>query len=93
MAEKVQLPFQVGELNIDATGRIELTNSSIYNGIELGGIGNTANLNVNARSLYLTGGSQIATFNHGVGDAGDLSITIQDSGVIDGKNTRPHLRA
>ena len=87
VSDRVQLPFQIGDLNIDVTDSLELSNSSVYNGIELDAVGNTGNLNINARSLSLTDGAQIATFNHGTGDAGDLNIDIRESVAIDGTNS------
>ena len=87
VSDRAQLPFRVGDINIDVTDSVELTNSSVYNGIELNAVGNTGNLNINARSLYLTGGAQIATFNHGTGDAGDLNVNIRESVEIDGRNS------
>ncbi len=83
----MSLPYQTGDINIDATGSVNLTQSNIYSALDFGAVGSVGSVDLEARSLYLTDGAQIGTIGRGTGDLGDLTVRIDESIVLDGKNS------
>jgi len=81
------LPFQVGDINIDADSSIQLLDGSIYNNVGSGAIGDAGNINIKAQSLYLTDSAQIATIVQGNGNGGDLNVSVTQSIEIEGKDS------
>lgn len=81
-------PDQTGDINIDAVGDVRLIDSNIYSAIAAGAIRNAGDLNLNARSLYLTASAQIGAVGQGTGNSGNLNIEVADSILLDGKNSR-----
>ncbi len=68
-----------GDININATELVNLTNSSlIFNGVEGVGKGKGGNINITARSLSAMNGSQITASTSGQGDAGSVIIHVSD---------------
>lgn len=85
------LPFQSGDINIDATGSVRFLSSNIYNLTSLGAVGDAGGISVQAESVFLTGGAQIGSFRQGSGNVGDVNITATDSVIVDGADSRPSL--
>ncbi|HAX75487.1 MAG TPA: hypothetical protein DCY88_06585 [Cyanobacteria bacterium UBA11372] len=72
---------QAGDITIDATGTVNITDaSSILNTVRTGGIGNAGNISITAQSVSLTNGTQLQTGTFGQGNAGN--ITIQANSVV-----------
>lgn len=67
---------QSGDINLNATGAIDVDESSINNSV---GIGNAGNININSKSLNLTNDSQISSSTFGVGNAGNINIKGTDT--------------
>jgi filamentous hemagglutinin family protein len=71
---------QGGDITIDATGTVTITDaSSILNTVRPGGLGNAGNISITAQSVFLTNGTQLQTSTFGQGNAGN--ITIQANSV------------
>ena len=83
----LSLPFRSGDINIDATGKLQLANSNIYNGIDVEAAGSTGNVNINTSSLYLTDTAQIGSVNRGTGDIGNANISASSEIVLSGNNS------
>ena len=77
-------------------GSIMLDNSRVFSTVEGGGVGNGGNIVVKANSLTLNNGAQLQTLVRGIpnndnqpageGDAGKVTITVDDSVKINGRN-------
>ncbi len=75
---------QAGEININATGAVNLIeNSSIQNRVNEGATGNSGDINVTVQSLTLTEGSIFSTSIFGQGNGGVVNITATDSVSFD----------
>lgn len=73
---------QAGNIEINATGTITLTDkSTILNPIE--GVGKGGDLNITTGSLTLMNGARINNGTFGQGDAGSLNITARDTISLD----------
>ncbi|MEO1762337.1 MAG: filamentous hemagglutinin N-terminal domain-containing protein [Cyanobacteria bacterium J06629_18] len=73
---------QAGDINLNATGLVELTNSSfIYNNVD--SFGNAGDININANSVAVKNGSQINTQTFGIGNAGNININAADNVTFD----------
>ncbi|RUT10219.1 hypothetical protein DSM106972_007140 [Dulcicalothrix desertica PCC 7102] len=71
---------QAGDIKIDATGTISLTDLSlIANTIRPGGIGKAGDIIINTGSLSLTTGAQLQSRTRGQGSAGNVTITASDT--------------
>ncbi|MEH2385089.1 MAG: filamentous hemagglutinin N-terminal domain-containing protein [Nostoc sp.] len=70
-----------GNVTVGAKNAISLagSNSSIFSIVGAGGDGKGGNININARSLSLANGAQIATSTIGKGNAGNIQIHADDS--------------
>jgi filamentous hemagglutinin family protein len=64
-----------GDIKLDATGKIELSEANIFNQVAVGGVGKGGNIEINTRNLSLTNGSQLGASTFGIGDAGNIKIT------------------
>ena len=74
---------QAGDINLNATGLIELTNSSfIYNNVD--SFGNAGDININANSVIVKNGSQINTQTFGIGNAGNININARENILFKG---------
>lgn len=77
-------------------GSIFLDNSRVFSTVEGGGVGHGGDILVKANSLVLTNGAQLQTLVRGIpnndnqpagqGDAGKVSIKVEDSVTINGRN-------
>ncbi|MEA5596754.1 filamentous hemagglutinin N-terminal domain-containing protein [Rivularia sp. UHCC 0363] len=77
-----------GQILINADGAVSLeSNSSILNNIEEEkAIGSTAGINIEAKTVTLSGNSQITSLVDGEGKAGNITIKADDSVVLSGNN-------
>ena len=71
---------QAGDININATGAVNLSGAStILNQVIGGATGNSGNINVKAQNLTLRDGSQIRSSTSGQGNPGNISINVTDA--------------
>jgi filamentous hemagglutinin family protein len=65
--------------------------SAIFSNIETGGTGNGGDIEITAKSLFLTDGGQLNTFirGGGRGNAGDVKLNISDNFTISGVSKIP----
>jgi len=76
--------IQTGDININATGSVNLTeNSFISNAVVSGGVGNGGSVNITTGSLSVTNGAQLSATTSGQGNAGSLNINAPDSVSFD----------
>lgn len=68
-----------GTVILKAQEDIVFHQSSLGNGIEAGGIGQGGEINLQANSLTLTHGTAIVSGTGGEGDAGKITITVNDA--------------
>ncbi|MBD2256835.1 filamentous hemagglutinin N-terminal domain-containing protein [Pseudanabaena sp. FACHB-2040] len=70
---------RAGDIEINATGRLRLSESSdLSNNVYLG-LGSTGNIAIAAQTLELLGGSTIAAFTLGQGSSGNITIQAEDT--------------
>ncbi len=72
------------DIKLDATGAIEVNNSSIFN---YGALSNGGNVTVKGRSLLLDNNAQIGTVTYGEKNAGSVLIQASDSVSLRGTQT------
>ncbi|GAB1540302.1 hypothetical protein NUACC21_29710 [Scytonema sp. NUACC21] len=70
---------RAGDIVLNALGEINISKSSISNAVESGAVGKSGNIFIKAGSLNLTNGTEIVASTFGQGDAGDVSIWVDDS--------------
>lgn len=87
---------QVGNIEINATGDVTLSNESrllsgVLGSLENGdlSIGQSGDIHVIADNLSLINGAGISSVLSGVGATGNITLTIQDRLVLDGTAGRP----
>ncbi|MEC4813550.1 MAG: filamentous hemagglutinin N-terminal domain-containing protein [Scytonema sp. PMC 1069.18] len=69
-----------GDINLDATESVTITNnSSIGNLVNSEALGNSGNINIQARSLFVTNGGIIGSATFGEGNAGSVNIFAVDT--------------
>ena len=80
---------QAGDITINATGIVAITNSSsISNALLPASIGNAGDIKIATGSLYLNDGGQIFSRIFGKGDAGAIKITANDTILLTGVNSQ-----
>jgi len=72
-----------GNISILADDLLELDKSRLFTSLEPGGIGRGGNITIEARDVSLTNFSFIDSATFGQGDAGNVSITADDSVTLD----------
>lgn len=78
---------RAGDIVIDATGEITLTDSSfVFNKMQ-GTAGNAGDILIATGSLYANDGSRLVTQSTGNGNAGNVVINARDTVSFDGKNS------
>ncbi|MBD2563814.1 MULTISPECIES: filamentous hemagglutinin N-terminal domain-containing protein [Nostoc] len=76
---------KAGDIEIDATGAVNLANdSSIINSVPATGIGNAGDIKIKVASLVLTDNSSIESSTYGPGKAGNLKINTEHLSIKDG---------
>jgi len=85
---------QAGDISLNATDTITLTNSFIRNTVESGATGNAGNIDITTGSIYVSDGAQLTTEtltqsslpgNLTQGDAGNVNINARDIVSFDGE--------
>lgn len=71
-------PAQSGDITIDATGTVSLTQSSLLSSALLGSTERPGAITVNAQSLNLADQASIQTTALSLGRAGDITLNVQD---------------
>ena len=66
--------FEVDEFGGGVVGRELRDNSGVFSSVESTGVGNAANINLNAQDLSLVDGAEISVESLGQGEAGNLNI-------------------
>ncbi|MDJ0591635.1 MAG: filamentous hemagglutinin N-terminal domain-containing protein [Pleurocapsa sp. MO_226.B13] len=85
-AESSSIEVQAGDIALDATGNITLSQASrIDNIVEESVVGNAGGINITTNNLSLTEGSQINTSTLGQGNAGAVNINASDAISVDGE--------
>jgi filamentous hemagglutinin family protein len=77
---------KAGNITLNATEKLELTNSIISNVVGLLAQGDAGNININTDSLFISDGSGITASTFGQGDSGNINI-LSDSVNITGFGT------
>ena len=78
---------QSGDININATGAINITDeSNISNILFPNAVGNTGDININTGSLKVTNGAGIGTATFGEGNSGKLNINAKDMVEFSGES-------
>ncbi|MBF2007244.1 MAG: filamentous hemagglutinin N-terminal domain-containing protein [Chlorogloeopsis fritschii C42_A2020_084] len=67
------------EINVSDTVSLDGISSAAFSTVEPGAIGKGGNINVTARSLSLTNGAKLNTATFGNGDAGNVSVQVDDA--------------
>jgi filamentous hemagglutinin family protein len=75
-----------GVINLNIQDGIFLDNSSIFNNVVNGAVGNGGKINITTSSLSLVNGSQIVASTFSQGNAGGISITAKNNISLDGSN-------
>ncbi len=76
-----------GNIEVNATGVINLNNKSFIRNQVLGKVrGQAGNININANTLLVKDGAQVIASTLGVGKGGNLTVDAQDVQII-GRNT------
>ncbi|RCJ21443.1 hypothetical protein A6770_30410 [Nostoc minutum NIES-26] len=73
---------QVGDIEVHATGAINLNNSDIFNQVRPGANGQAGDISISTSSLRLEGGAQVSAGTFGAGKGGSLRIDAQDVQII-----------
>jgi filamentous hemagglutinin family protein len=76
---------KAGNIKLDATGDIRLADSDILNRVNVGGVGEGGNIEINTRNLIVTNGAQLIASTLGKGDAGNVNITAIGNISLDGR--------
>ncbi|MEH2322153.1 MAG: filamentous hemagglutinin N-terminal domain-containing protein [Nostoc sp.] len=77
---------QARNIEINATDQVVFSGASsgALNQVEIGGQGNSGDINIKARSLEVREGAQLGASTSGKGDAGKINITATDKVLFDG---------
>jgi filamentous hemagglutinin family protein len=81
-----------GDININATGQVNLDRADIKNTLRAGASGTIGDIKINANSLDLSNGSIISTITGGKGDAGNIDVKTSGNISISGstpQSTKP----
>lgn len=73
---------QAGDINLDATNKLEITNgSSVTNQVLEEAQGSGGNIIINADSLFISNQSDLQALTFGSGDAGNIEIDVSNGAV------------
>ena len=73
-----------GDIEINATGLITVSDSSLIANIILGGIGSSGNIRIAGQSVNIANGAGVSTSSFGQGDGGNVTIQAIDNISISG---------
>jgi filamentous hemagglutinin family protein len=74
---------RAGDIEINATGAINLDASNITNDVAVGAIGNSGNLNLTTGAFSATNGAGLYARTYGVGNAGNINIEARNAVSFD----------
>ncbi|MBD2774093.1 filamentous hemagglutinin N-terminal domain-containing protein [Iningainema tapete] len=78
-----------GSVKITASESVSLFNdNSISSEVEAGAVGNAGGVDLNASSVSLTNGAQIASSTNGLGDAGGVRLNVTKDFLASGENSQ-----
>ncbi|WP_442943194.1 two-partner secretion domain-containing protein [Nostoc sp.] len=73
-----------GNVRVRATDAISLAdNAYIFSTVESGGVGKGGNIDINAATLSLIDGAQLAASTEGLGNAGNVTVRATDAALAD----------
>jgi filamentous hemagglutinin family protein len=75
-----------GDIKLDATRNVILSEGFISNNVNSGGVGKGGNIEINTRNLSLTNAAQLNASTFGQGDAGSIKITASGDISFDGSS-------
>ncbi|MEH2382607.1 MAG: filamentous hemagglutinin N-terminal domain-containing protein [Nostoc sp.] len=78
----------VGKISINARDRVMVDGSTVQNQVEIGGVGNSNGIEINAGSVAITNAAQVSTSSKSSGDPGKISITARDRVMVDGSTVQ-----
>ncbi len=78
---------RAGDITLDVSGSIKITNSFIQNALEDRAVGKGGNVKIRSGALSLTNGAQIAAATFGRGDAGSVLVQTDEAVSLTGRNT------
>ena len=70
---------KAGDIKLDATGDVRLSENDIFNQVGTGGVGKGGNIEINTRNLSVTDSARLTTSIFGQGDAGSVKITATEN--------------
>ena len=76
---------QAGDITLKVTEEFILRNGEVSNNLEAEAAGTGGSLNIQARSLQLLDGAQVQTLTRGRGDAGSITLRVDDNATIAGE--------
>jgi filamentous hemagglutinin family protein len=77
-----------GDINLNASQAISITqSSSVTNQVSPNATGNGGNINIQAGSLNLTGGSQLNSRTFGQGNSGNIFVDVSGAVTVDGEDS------
>ena len=82
---------KAGNIDINATGTINLSESEIANQVQKSATGEGGDINISANKLQIKNGSQVFAATSSDGDGGNLNVDAQDIEVIAGSGNRTGL--
>ncbi|ACC81656.1 filamentous hemagglutinin N-terminal domain-containing protein [Nostoc punctiforme] len=78
----------VGDISLNATQAISISqSSSVTNQVSPNATGNSSNINIQAGSLNLTGGSQLSSRTLGQGNSGNILVDVSGAITVDGEDS------
>jgi len=77
---------QVGDITVQATGNVRISESLVANQSFPGAIGNSGAISISAENVEITNGAQISSSTFGFGNSGDIAINALEAVSIDGVN-------
>jgi filamentous hemagglutinin family protein len=78
----------IGNIRLDATGHMILSNSGVTNLVPLGQSGRGGRIDIVTNSLLANQGTRLETTNLGTGQAGNISIQAEGRVIFGGEQTR-----
>jgi filamentous hemagglutinin family protein len=82
-----------GSIEINAIDNVVLDNSIIDSFTGSTGVGNSGEIAIAAKNLFISNGGQISTATLGQGNSGDISIQATDNVSIDGESSSGFFRS
>jgi filamentous hemagglutinin family protein len=75
---------QAGDIKLDTTGKIAISESTIFNGVARGGVGKGGNIEITTGNLAVSNGAVLDASTFGTGDAGNVKTIATGNISFDG---------